>query len=374
WETLNNHKLSSSKVTLWRFYFASLIAYRLINEPAFDGNLRKNYQRFLARWGLLRESPSAWQAYRNMSFELSLWGTLKAEFPPKDPLSITEIDYVIHTANSWLIGQGANLWLCLDSLDEVSINGSSHSDIEELLSNLMRAASELLRLSQIKFKLFFRTDLYNALTYVNKDHFSASKLELKWSKEDLAILLAHRIARVKPSHAGRITYPIAIQWINQLFDWSTSKVKDFDDLCVKFMDGNANVLPRNIIQFCIEAQIKQTQYNIQGINLGENGHLISPNAINEALLTTADSKLNDFLQVFQNFSTTYSLLKGHHTAQFTRSELATALNISDPLKAQLSISDLVRVGAIAIKDRKAVNQSNAFEIPYLYALALQIGD
>ncbi|MCW1969444.1 MAG: hypothetical protein KIH69_015130, partial [Anaerolineae bacterium] len=33
WETLNNHKLSSSKVTLWRFYFASLIAYRLINEP-----------------------------------------------------------------------------------------------------------------------------------------------------------------------------------------------------------------------------------------------------------------------------------------------------------------------------------------------------
>jgi hypothetical protein len=39
----------------------------------------------------------------------------------------------------------------------------------------------------------------------------------------------------------------------------------------------------------------------------------------------------------------------------------------------LVISDLVRIGAVAVEDKRAVNQSDSFEIPYLYAVALEIG-
>lgn len=377
WEILISNNLTKSKVNLWKFYFASLLADCLIKDPNFDKIHKKQYQKFLARWGLVQEFPTTWQALRDIKIEVGVnWGVdIKTEFPPKTPLTTNEIDAVINTANAWLRGQGAIVWICLDSLDEVSTNGYSQSHLEELLSDLMRASSEILRLSNIRFKLFFRTDIYNALTYVNKDHFSASKLELKWEKEDLAIMLAHRLVSLHPEHFKNkgISYALALDWINQLFDWKSSQLAGFDDLCIKCMDGNGNVLPRNILLFCIEAKNIQIQFNIQEINLCQGQYLFSGAAINKALQNLATSQLNDFLQIFQNFGRTYSLLRGHHTEKFSRAELSKALNINDHLQAQSNIADLVRVGAIAVKDKKAVNQSDAFEIPFLYALALDIG-
>jgi len=139
-------------------------------------------------------------------------------------------------------------------------------------------------------------------------------------------------------------------------------------------DGNGDVLPRDLINFCITAQKLQLNYDIQGVHAPTNKKLISSHAIREALKQTAAYKLQDFLQVFQNFSETYDQLKGSPTQQFSRAEISTALGKKDPLDAKLVITDLVRVGALAIKDKKAVNQSDSFEIPFLYALALEIGD
>jgi len=264
--------------------------------------------------------------------------------------------------------------LCLDSLDEVSLNGHSHDETEDLLSSMMRAVGELIRLRRIRFKLFFRTDIYHALTYVNKDHFSAVKLELRWSKEDLAILLAHRLQNLHTQHHGALTFPVSSELISQIFDWPINKaLKSFDSFYDLMRDGNGDVLPRDLINFCITAQKAQINFDIQGINKPANGRLISGPALRDAFVQTAAFKLNDFLQVFQNFSETYDQLKGSPTSSFNRADLSAALGKKDPLDAKLVIADLVRVGALMIKDHRSVNQSDSFEIPFLYALALEIG-
>lgn len=374
WATLKRNEISS-QVTLWRFYVASLIAKTCLETAKLPEELSKNYKRFLVRWGLVREVPTAWQAVRLLKVSVGIGDYIKSEIPPSSPLAVTEIDYVIFSANQWLDESGADLWICLDSLDEVSTNGHLHDDTEDLLSNLMRAVGELLRLKRIRFKLFFRTDIYHALTYVNKDHFSAVKLELRWSKEDLAILLAHRLRSLHPEFNESLTYQTSKQWIDEIFDWPSSKgIKSFDTLYEFMRDGNGDVLPRDLINFCITAQKAQLSYDIQGVNLPNNGRLISGNAISEAFKQTAAFKLNDFLQVFQNFSETYAQLKGNPRNVLTRKVLGAALGKKDPLDANLVIADLVRVGALAIQDKRSVNQSNAFEIPFLYALALEIGD
>src|SRR6266496_321668 len=240
---------------------------------------------------------------------------------------------------------------------------------------MMRSVGELIRLKRIRFKLFFRTDIYHALTYVNKDHFSAVKLELRWSKEDLAILLAHRLRNLHPDHKEVLTFSVALDWVNQIFDWSAQKaIKAFDALYDLIQDGNGDVLPRDLINFCITAQKAQTNFDVQGVHQPTNGKLISEPATRDAFVQTAAFKLNDFLQVFQNFSETYDQLKGSPKSVFNRADLSAALGKKDPLDANLVIADLVRVGALAIKDHKSVNQSDSFEIPFLYALALEIGD
>lgn len=373
WDSLQKAG-QNSQVTLWRFYVASLVAKRCLEETDLPEELQKSYKRFLVRWGLVREIPTAWQAARLVKFTVGFGDYLKTEVPPQTPLAVTEIDYVIYSANDWFESRGANLWLCLDSLDEVSINGHAHDDVEDLLSNLMRAVAELLRLKRIRFKLFFRSDIYHSLTYVNKDHFSALKLELQWSREDLAILLAHRLLPLHPDHSGSLTFPLSQQWINAVFEWGNNRTpKDFDQLYEMFKDGSGDVLPRDLINFCISAQRAQQNFNTQGVNPPTGGKLISPEACHEALRLTAASKLNDFLQVFQNFRDTYDFLKGSPSPKFTRAQLSKALGKPDRLDAGLVIADLVRVGAIRITDKKSVNQSDAFEIPYLYARALEIG-
>jgi len=372
WSMLQSQQITSA-ITLWRFYVASLVAKVCLDHTKLPDDIRSNYERFLARWGLVREVPTAWQAIKQMKITAGLGNYIKTEFPPKAPLSVAEVDYVIFSPNTWLDSQAADLWICLDSLDEVATNGHSHDDSENLLSNLMRAVGELIRLKRIRFKLFFRTDIYQALTYVNKDHFSAVTLDLGWSREDLAILLGHRLQSVHEP-VEPLDYTVSLQWIDEVFDWpSEGPLSAFAQLYDAMRDGNGNVLPRDLIQFCINAQNTQISFDIQGINRPQDGKLISSDAIRQSFRRTAQSKLNDFLQVFQNFKDTYDQLKGSDTQTFDRPQLTAALG-KDPLDAKIVISDLVRVGALAIKDNRAVNQSDSFEVPFLYALALEIGD
>lgn len=374
WAMLQAQNITS-QITLWRFYAASLIAKLSLDHPDCPPDLRTNYERFLARWGLVREIPTAWQAVKRLKVTVGLSNFVKTEFPPKTALTVAEIDYIIFSANDWLDSRGADLWICLDSLDEVGLNGAVPVDTEELLSNLMRAVAELIRLKRIRFKLFFRTDIYDALTYVNKDHFSAVKLELTWSKEDLGILLGHRLQSVHDPKVDKLDYGTSLTWIDQVFEWPLKgALTNFENLYERMQDGNGDVLPRDLIQFCINAQKLQLSYDMQGVNTSAKGRLISSTAIREAFVQTAQSKLNDFLQVFQNFKETYDQLKGSDKAIFARKELIGALGKKDPLDANLVIGDLVRVGALAIKDKKSVNQSDSFEIPFLYAIALDVGD
>jgi hypothetical protein len=374
WATLQAHGITS-KATLWRFYVASLIVEVCIGHPKMQPDLEKEYQRFLVRWGLVREIPTPWQAMKNLKVSVGFGGYLKTEVPPSSRLNTNEIEYVIISADKWLDSIGADFWICLDSLDEVSSNGPSQDETEELLSSLMRTVGELIRLKRIRFKLFFRTDIYQALTYVNKDHFSGLKLELQWSREDLAIMLGHRVQVLHPENKEALDYPTTRRWIDEVFGWPTEGLlTSFDGLYETMRDGNGDVLPRDMINFCIAAQKIQLGLDIQGIEKPSGTKLISPKAIRDAFLQTAASKLNDFLQVFQNFSETYNQLKGSPQSRFNRADLSKAIGKDDPLDAGLVIADLVRVGALGIMDNRSVNRSDDFAIPTLYAIALKIGD
>jgi hypothetical protein len=370
---LASKSLPTSQVVLWRFYIATLVAQRLSQEEDLPDQLRKSLQRFLVRWEVVAPSPTIWQSLRFGQFKFGFEGIFSTELPIKIPLAITEIDQALLSAATWLEQNKRTLWICLDKLDEVSLNGGSVTHLEELLSNLMKAVSELIRFRPIRFKLFFRTDVYNALTYVNKDHFSSAKLELRWSKEDLAIMLGYRLRPVFSGDNSAIKFPLALQWIDAVFGWSEKSVQSFEQLYSKLMDGNGDVLPRDVINFCSAAKRAQQAFDLQGINSPPSGKFISPQAIAQGLKETAQSKMDDFIQVFENYRKHFEQLRGHASRHFKRKELSAALGQTEKLDADLMISDLVRVGAVAIKDKRVVNLSDSFEIPYLYALALELG-
>lgn len=375
WETIVHEGLPKSLVFLWRFYLATCITRRLLEEELPE-NLQKLFAKFLVRWKVVAPSPTLWQSVSKLPLKIGFGDYFSTELPLKIPLAPTEVDQVLTMAESWLADKKANLWLCLDKLDEVaqSLNGGTEVGTEELLSSLMKTVSELLRLPHLRFKLFFRTDIYNALSYVNKDHFSASKMELTWSREDLAILLAHRLRVQQPEFKGQIGFETALLWINQIFDWGKPPAANFDSLYRFLMDGTENVLPRDLINFCSNSREAQLAFDRQQVHPPTAPHLISEEAIKQGLEETASSKMDDFIQVFRNFRSHFEQLRGHQSRRLTRDELAAALGTREKLDADLMIADLVRIGAMAIADKRVVNLANKFEIPPLYAMALEIGE
>jgi hypothetical protein len=60
--------VTRSKVALWRFYIASLLAKQVVEATDSPEDLKSLCGRFLARWGLVREVPTAWQSCRSANY------------------------------------------------------------------------------------------------------------------------------------------------------------------------------------------------------------------------------------------------------------------------------------------------------------------
>lgn len=380
----NNPKFGDSQVTLWRFYLASLISGSMSGiAEDLPNDLIKLYGKFLVACGMKETSfGRRWIDGLKVKAGLPGLGDLELTLPKDAPPLLNQIDQLFAETDSWLKerngGKGCTLWICLDRLDEVSLNGGNegYAEIEELTSNLLKAVSEVLRYTNIRLKLFIRSDIWSRVTFVNKDFFIPTKHEIEWSSEDLFIMIAHRLIAIHPefNESETIDFHLAFNWIDAFFEWHGSAFKDFDDLCEKFKDGRGMVMPRVLIDFCIECQKAQSDFNRKGIAPARPPALISSRAINSALKKTAQSRIEDFMKVFEKFAHGYQSLRGGASRNLTREQLAFSLGFANPADAQSAISSLERIGAIQIADKKAIHLADQFRIPYLFAVALEIGD
>jgi hypothetical protein len=262
---------------------------------------------------------------------------------PPNPLQIQE---VFANINRELSKDSRTLWIALDELDKVAVDGvDSRNHSSELLSALMQTHSELYQLGQIRFKFFVRSDVYEGLTYVDKDHFSNAILRLKWETEDLVIMLALRIAASTGGVSRELKLHEAEELVDQLFDWPQS-IDGFRGLLEQLRDGRESVIPRDLLNFAISAKNNQIQFNRWGTNAPRKG-LISAQAVGKGLDEASEAKLRDFLTTFPELYRKYLNLQGHTSYKVSQNDLQRLLGIPDKLDFDLAVQDFWRVGAIA---------------------------
>ena len=187
-----------------------------------------------------------------------------------NPLQIQE---VFANINRELSKDSRTLWIALDELDKVAVdgtNGRNHSS--ELLSALMQTHSELYQLGQIRFKFFVRSDVYEGLTYVDKDHFSNAILRLKWETEDLVIMLALRIAASAGGVVNELKLSEANELVDEVFEWPQSIGGSVaQDLLEQLCDGRGSVIPRDLLNFAIAPRTVRSNSTDRGINRAGKG-------------------------------------------------------------------------------------------------------
>jgi hypothetical protein len=354
-----------SYVTLWRFYFASIAA--LTVQEICRGDDAEFLQRFAQRWEL---NPQRFPSFIGATLKIPLkYAEVQIKGAPAmapNPLQLQEVFAVVNRALSL---NSSTLWIALDELDKVAIDGNGARDHStDLLCALMQTHSELFPLERIRFKFFVRSDVYETLTYVDKDHFSNAILRLRWEPEDLAILLALRIRASAGAPSGALRLANATELISHVFQWPES-IGSFDRLLHELRDGRGNVTPRDLLNFAIESREQQKRFNLYGTNQPALG-IIGPAAVERGLDAASRVKVNDFVTTFPQIYKKFMNLQGHTSTQLSRAELQTLLGLPDELDFNLAMEEFWRIGTIAKKENKPIHLIKGFEIPPIYRRAL----
>jgi hypothetical protein len=354
-------------VTLWKFYFASIAALTLLDTctgPEADFLLK-----FVERWEINPQKfPTLIGTTLTIPAKLIEIKVGSAQPSAPNPLQLQEVFAII---NRELSKDSRILWIALDELDKVAVDGADNKNHStELLGALMQTHSELFQLGQIRFKFFVRSDVYEGLTYVDKDHFSNAILRLKWEPEDLAIMLGLRIAASSGSIAGDLTLRQAEELVDAVFEWP-QMIGGFRGLLDQLRDGRDSIIPRDLLNFAIKAKNNQIQFNRWGTNAPARG-LISMQAVEKGLEEASRAKLEDFLTTFPELYRKYLNLQGHSSYKVSQNELQKLLDLPDKLNFDLAVEDFWRVGAIAKDGDKPVHLTGGFIIPPIYRRALSL--
>jgi hypothetical protein len=356
-----------SYVTLWKFYFASIAALALLDTCT--GKEADFLLKFVERWEINPQKfPTLIGATVTIPAKLLEVKVGSTQSSNPNPLQIQE---VFANINRELSKDSRTLWIALDELDKVAVdgtNGRNHSS--ELLSALMQTHSELYQLGQIRFKFFVRSDVYEELTYVDKDHFSNAILRLKWETEDLVIMLALRIAASAGEVVSELKLSDAEELVDQVFEWPQS-IGGFRGLLEQLCDGRGSVIPRDLLNFAIGAKNNQIQFNRWGTNPPGKG-LISPHAVEKGLDEASQAKLRDFLTTFPELYRKYLNLQGHASYRVSQAELQSLLGLGEKLDFDLALQDFWRVGAIAKEGDRPLHLTEHFIIPAIYRRALSL--
>jgi hypothetical protein len=363
----NKFRAPISYVTLWKFYFASIVALQLLDTSG--GKEGEFLQKFVDHWELnALKFPTFFGGTIRLPLKIAEVEVKRSGDSAPTPLQLQE---VFGIANRILLQESNMLWIALDELDKVAINGNGAKDHSlEVLSALMQTHSELFPLDRIRFKLFIRSDVYESLTYVDKDHFTNSILRLKWEPEELAIMLALRIRASSGEISGALSLKDAHDLINRVFDWP-EQAASFEDVLGELRDGRDLVTPRDLLNFAIKAKLAQKRFNSFGTDPPSKG-IISASAVEQGLKDASQAKLEDFLTTFPNVHSRFMNLQGHSSPRLPRKELQKLLNIPEALNLNLALDEFWRIGAVGKKGNKPVHLTDEFDIPPIYRRALNL--
>jgi hypothetical protein len=357
---------SVSPVTLWKFYFASIAALALLETST--GAEGEFLQKFVEHWQLNAQKFPTFMGTVKLPLKIVELELKRGSSTAPNPLQLQEVFAI---TNRILSQDSRTLWIAIDELDKVAINGDGGKDHSpEVLSALMQTHSELFPLDRIRFKLFIRSDVYEGLTYVDKDHFTNAILRLKWETEALSIMLALRVQASIAQPNGPLKLAEANNLISKVFDWPKD-ASSFEAVLSELQDGRGSTTPRDLLNFAIKAKQAQKRFNSFGTNPPSHG-IISGAAVEEGLKGASQAKLDDFLTTFPNIHSRLLNLQGHLSPNLTRKALQSVLNIPEALNLNLALEEFWRIGAIGKKGNKPVHLTEEFVVPPIYRRALNL--
>jgi len=377
---------------LWKLYFAILLGGALIKvSEVSDINVSK-LRELLRDSGLLPPSIISrlgqWLAgiisrvkvgvvYQGIpvSLGVDLQGNA---VPGEKPLDIWE---VLLEAQSILTSVPKKAWILVDRLDEL-FSGMPNG-IERrgrALQGLMASLLDFDEFSNIKVVVFLRSDIYDRLSFINKDHLSDRNVTIDWDVNDLKLLIGRRVVSSEMmrtrSQIEKEASTIGVSEAETIL--KTLLVSEREDVPSAKFEGIINILrnsrdqvtPRDVIYLFSETQRLQLEDIERGI-FNISNPLLPMETLKEAFKIVSKDKVTDFvLGEFPGVEGIIRQLEGQRRARFSRTALEGIFGkVSDKSVDDVLIT-LHKIGILRPLGSNFVQRARRFEIPLLYRPAL----
>lgn len=389
---------------LWRLYFLSLIA-KQFRDWGIKSELAARVMTELEDAGLLETDFNLRRLVRNVldyarsvlraeavegAIEIdAMTGMptgLKGRIVLREPSTeqrkkgVRSIDDIFEEANSALTDANLTVWLLLDRLDV------AFAETEELEANALRALFrtyiDLSRYSQIKLKIFLRTDIWDRITeegFREASHVTRS-LNISWNPDSLLNLVVRRTVKnavVREAYGIDEADVLAdAEKQRELFyrvfptqvDQGPNKSSTFDWMLSRTKDGtNANA-PRELVHLLNSVREAQMRRLEMGQHEPGGDALFDPAAIRDGLPEVSKARLEQTLYAeYPSCRPWIQELRGERTQQSV-SSLAEIWNVS-PDEAARRAARLVKIGFF---EQRGPKGEPAFWVPFLYRGALDL--
>lgn len=363
----------------WKIYITFKIIHELYKKyHVVCGNKSK---RVLQKSGDIKD-------FRILSLISSIYSKFVGELPKVDQIDFGNISIsvssnnsisiydLLNEINSYLQENRKTVWILLDKIDELfahNIEGRKKC-IEGLFMTYIDFVS---RYSNIKLKIFLRTDIWSTLSFVNKSHITDKTTTIKWRPESLRELLLKRACQSQlikqyvcskanisdwkdsPEHSFNVIFPL------QVYS-GPREAKTLSWMIERATDGLGGVYPREIINF--------SNYAVkEDLKLGDetNTSIISGNAIKHAFTEVSKVKVESYLSEFPHLQKHFERFNGKQSATFTQKELIDIMAGLEPSGEDM-IKQLHETGVISYSTENALTSQTILAIPRLFRIGLGI--
>lgn len=390
-------------VGLWKLYFASLL-HGIFAEYGIPGTEATRLESALASEGLIRGKLSlqslfravwdyARRAIRPQSLEAGL------EIPSSPPVvfkgkitfsepsaeevkaGLLSVDALLGLANGALIANsGFVVWILLDRLD-VAFADSTGLE-QNALRALFRVYLDMLNLSNIRLKIFLRTDIWNRLAaggFREASHITRH-MTIDWNRTSLLNLAVRRAIynralceyydittdTVLASSGSQESF--FYRMCPQQVDVGPNKPTTFDWILGRTRDATSKNAPRELIHLLNCARSNQVRRLELGEAAPEDRRLFVRAAFKDALPEVSKVRLEQTLYAeYPSVRELLEKLRGAKT-QHTLATLAGIWGISTE-QAGAVVRELVEAGFF---EQRGSREAPQYRVPFLYREALDL--
>jgi hypothetical protein len=234
---------------------------------------------------------------------------------------------VIDILNEEAKNNSQKLWFLYDDLDEdFSEAGQVRQQALTGLFQLVQSC-DANRLTEIRFKIFLREDIWNRLSFDNKSHFTGRDIILQWNKIDFLRLALRQVIQSKDfKDLVDRSSPIAVESIDQASEeaidkalellWGSrrrggNRAKNVSRwVYEKLTDPSGTTFPRSLSIFLKGAKEQELTYKGQPSSKFRTDRLLQGNSLEFGLKKASEKRCEEIKEEYPDLTKFFDSLKG----------------------------------------------------------------